>query len=53
MTAIPQSRWRLSLGQRSRCETWSAPLDHALRMTADIAHIMRDIAPVESLWGSS
>ena len=36
--------------ERSRVEPWAEALDRALRMTADIARIVRDIAPSESLW---
>ena len=36
--------------QRSRMPAWAAPLDRALRMTAEIARTLREIAPPESLW---
>ena len=39
--------------ERSRMEPWDVPLDKALRMTADIARAMSNIAPPNSLWATA
>ncbi len=36
--------------QRARTERWAEPLDQALRLTADIARILKSVAPANSLW---
>lgn len=36
--------------QRSRMPSWAAPLDRALRMTADIARTLQEIVTPGSLW---
>lgn len=36
--------------QRSRAEPWVEPLDRALRMTADLARLVREFAPHDSIW---
>lgn len=40
----------LAAWQRARSEPWAGPLDRALRMTAEIAHMLRVIVPPDSLW---
>ncbi|MCA9120307.1 MAG: hypothetical protein H6822_33290 [Planctomycetaceae bacterium] len=35
---------------RSRAEPWAGPLDRALRLTAELAHVVQNIAPSDSLW---
>ena len=39
--------------QRSRTATWAQPLDQALRMTADVARLLRGVAPPDSLWSKT
>ncbi len=39
--------------ERSRIEPWAAAIDSALRMTADIARTVINIAPPDSLWSTA
>jgi len=48
----PAVKLALAAWERSRAGAWAATLDRALRMTADIADIVRDVAPGDSLWSS-
>lgn len=43
--ALARAGW-----QRARSAPWADPLGQALRMTADIAQILRSIAPADSIW---
>ena len=36
--------------QRTRSAPWAEPLGRALRVTADIGRLVRDVAPTDSIW---
>jgi len=46
----PAVQLALAAWQRSRTFPWAEPLDRALRMTADIARMLQNVAPPDSLW---
>jgi hypothetical protein len=39
--------------ERSRTEEWAEPLDRALQSTVEIARLLKDIAPPDSVWAKS
>ncbi|MDA1055294.1 MAG: hypothetical protein O3C40_33150 [Planctomycetota bacterium] len=39
--------------QRAHTEPWAEPLDRALRMTSEVALILRSIAPPDSIWSKA
>ncbi len=49
-TDDPAVRLAVPGWERSRSGPWSKPIDRALQMTAQIAGMLRELAPAESLW---
>jgi hypothetical protein len=46
----PAVELALAAWHRTRSAPWAEPLHQALRMTADIGHLVQNIAPADSIW---
>ena len=49
----PAVKLALVAWQRARSAPWAEPLDRALRLTRDIADLLQNVAPTNSIWSKA